>query len=327
MTDISTTYMGLELRNPVIVGSSTHTITPEKVEKLAAAGAGAVVLKSLFEEQIRVDVSDMYGALEDAMHPEAYEYLSADLPMQLGPQTYLDRIEAIKAAVDIPVLASLNCISGTQWTSFARKVQAAGADAVEVNLYDIPDDPELSAEAVETRHLETFRTVKAELDIPVAVKLSPFYTALMDLALKLDQAGAAGLVLFNRFFQPDIDIDKLQISSAINLSRPDDIRLPLRWIALLRQHVSCGLCLTSGVHGAEGVVKAILAGADAVQICSVLYAGKSDLIGQMLDGLREWMARKSYASLSDFRGLLRQQEDRPQGYERAQYVKTLVGLE
>jgi len=256
--------MGLELVNPVIVGSSTHAITPEKVRKLEEAGAAAVVLKSIFEEQIRLEVADMFDALEQQEHAEAYEYLRADYPMQIGPETYLDRLRAIKAAANIPV----------------------------------------------------------------AVKIGPYYTSLPRFAARLNATQARAVVMFNRFFQPDIDIEELALKPAINLSRPDDIRLPLRWIALLRSVLVCDLALTSGVHGAEGLIKALLAGANAVQICSVLYQRDPSVIGELVSGLETWMGQHGFYSVEAFRGRMAVTDpDDRQGYERAQYVKSLVGLE
>lgn len=326
MADLSTKLMGLDLRNPVIVASSGLTGSLDRLKACEEAGAGAVVLKSIFEEQIRAEVESMVEALEE--DTRAYEYLRADLPMQLGPQTYLERIREIRKLVEIPIIASINCVSPKRWVEFGKKVEAAGADAIELNIYDIPDNPETPGSDVEQRHIATAAALKKTVGIPVAVKIGPFYSSVLNFAQRLAESDVDGIVLFNRFFQPDINIDTLRLESRVNFSRPDDILLPLRWIAILRDQVSCSLSLTSGVHDAAGMVKALLAGADTVQICSALYKQKNNLLGEMLDGLAEWMDAKGYAAISDFRGLLREKDPTSRrGFCRGQYVRTLVGLE
>ncbi len=328
MADLSTTYMGLQLANPLIVGSCTHTASASKIKDLEQAGAGAVVLKSIFEEQIRAEVADAYESLEGDLHPEAYEYLRADIPMQLGPAKYLERIEEVKQAVTIPVIASINCTHPDEWVSFARKIEASGADAVELNVYDIPDALDTPAAAIEQRHLELVEAITNVLSIPVSVKLGPFYTSIPGFVTRLAALNVQGLVLFNRFFPPDIDIENVKIMPSINLSRPEDIRLPLRWTAILRDHVDCDISLTTGVHDAAGAIKAILAGANTFQICSVLYRQEPGCIGDILEGLRAWMNRQSYTSIDDARGLLSQGKlAKGAGFERAQYMKALVGME
>jgi len=328
MPDLSTSYMGLKLRNPIIVGSSTHTINPDNVRQLEEAGAGAVVLKSIFEEQVRVDVADMYEGLENDMHAEALDYLRADLPMRIGPEVYLDRVRRIKAAVGIPVIASINCTTPDRWVSFARKIQAAGADGLELNVYDIADDEAVSGQAVEERHLALAKAVMAEVQIPVAVKIGFFYSSLLNFTHRLSQLGPGAIVMFNRFFQPDIDIEQVELKTDINFSRPEDIRLPLRWVAIVRDQVQCDLSLTTGVHDAEGAIKAILAGANTVQVCSVLYKNGMEHLGVMLRCMEDWMGQKGFASLDDFRGLLREKDlSDNRGFERAQYLKAFVGLE
>jgi len=285
MPDLSTSYMGLKLRNPIIVGSSTHTINPDNVRQLEEAGAGAVVLKSIFEEQVRVDVADMYEGLENDMQPD-------------------------------------------RWVSFARKIQAAGADGLELNVYDIADDEAVSGQAVEERHLALAKAVMAEVQIPVAVKIGFFYSSLLNFTHRLSQLGPGAIVMFNRFFQPDIDIEQVELKTDINFSRPEDIRLPLRWVAIVRDQVQCDLSLTTGVHDAEGAIKAILAGANTVQVCSVLYKNGMEHLGVMLRCMEDWMGQKGFASLDDFRGLLREKDlSDNRGFERAQYLKAFVGLE
>lgn len=329
MANLTTKYLSLSLNNPLVAAASPLTGTLEGVKNLAGAGIGAIVMKSIFEEQIRDNVSEMYDALTYDVHPEALDYLRADLPMQLGPESYLDLLREVRRAVEVPVIASINCSHPDTWLSFARKVEAAGADALELNIYDIPDHAGISAHEIEERHVELVSRVASVTRLPVAVKLSPFYTALPGFACRIEQAGAKSLVLFNRFFQPDIDVSTLETSNVINLSGPGDIRLPLRWTALLRDHLSCDLALTGGVHDGAGLIKALLAGADAVQIYSALAAGgpAGRVIGGMLKRLADWMREHSFAALDDFRGLLKQSklEDHG-GFERFQYVKALAEL-
>lgn len=328
MADLSTKYMGLALKNPLIIASSTLTIEPNKIKALEAAGAAAVVLKSIFEEQIRADVAGDYDGLEGRAHPEALQYLRADLPMRLGPTKYLERVKAIKKAVSIPVIASLNCTTRARWTSFAEDIQRAGADAIELNIYDIPDDPDTPGGDVEMRHLDLVKAVKSVVKVPVAVKIGPYYSSLLDFARRVSRSGADAIVMFNRFFQPDIDTATLELKSHLVLSRPEDILLPLRWVAIVRDEVPCDLSLTGGVHDADGVVKAILAGANTVQLCSVLYRKGPDCIGGILEGLAAWMDKHGYAKVADFHGLLREKDlTDNKGFERAQYLKAFVGLE
>lgn len=327
MPNLKTQYLGLELSSPVIVGSGPLTTTPDKVKRLEAVGAGAVVIKSVFEEQIRKDVSSVYDSLADSSDGVAYEYLQADLPMQLGPEKYLKRLEAIKKAVDIPVIASINCIEADQWLTFARKVESTGVDAIELNVYDIPDDPSQTAEDLESRHVELVAGVKELVTLPIAVKLSPFYSALISFANRLETAGAGALVIFNRFLQPDIDIEKISLQAAVNLSRPDDIRLPLRWTAILRSAVKCDISMTGGVHDGEGAIKAILAGANTVQMCSALMQQGEPFLTTVNETMTTWMSRKGFESLNELRGRLKENDLSDHvGFERAQYVNALTGI-
>lgn len=325
--DLSTRYLGLRIRNPLVAAASTRTGSIEGAVQLAKAGIGALVMRSIFEEQIRADVDSMYDDLSYDPHPEALEYLRADLPMELGPAAYLDSLQSIREHVDVPVIASINCTHPDTWVGFARKLEAAGAAAIELNIYDIPDHPAMVGSAIEARHVDLVRQVTAQVKIPVAVKLSPYYSALLQMGVRLDQAGAGGLVLFNRFFQPDIDIRLITLKNVLNLSRPEDIRLPLRWIALLRDHVRGSLSLTGGVHDAEGLTKALLAGADTAQLCSVLYRSEDPVgtIRDMLQGLTNWMRQHQFETLEAFRGRLRETDlSAHAGFERFQYVRTLA---
>ncbi len=324
--DLSTNYMGLKFRNPLVAGSSSLTIDTAKVKKLVEAGVGGIVLKSLFEEQIRAESSEMYDALVADSHPEALEYLQADLPMRMGPSRYLEHLSEIKGAVDVPVLASVNCVTPNEWPLFARQLEAAGADGLEINVYDIADDPEIAGPEVEERHLAMLRAVKAAVDVPVAVKIAPFYSSPLHFMKRLSDNGADAIVLFNRFFQPDIDIHTMSLQPSLNLSHPTDLLMPLRWLAMARDVVDCDLCLTTGVHDSRGLTKALLSGANAVQIASVLYVKEMAVVGTMLEGLEKWMEPRGYGRLDDFRGRMSASRLTDQkGFERAHYMKALVG--
>lgn len=328
MANLTTNYLGMTLRNPVLVSSCTHTITPDSVSRLEDAGAGAVVLKSIFEEQIRADVDETYGTLESDLHPEAYEYLRADLPMQFGPEKYLERVHAIKERVSIPVIASLNCVNPERWLTFARRMEAAGADALELNIYDVPTDASVSAGQLEQRHVELVRAVRGEVRVPLAVKIGSHYSAPAHFAAQLEAAGAGALVLFNRFLQPDLDIDSAQPAFRMTFSRPSDMLLPLRWTAILRPQLRCDLSLTTGVHTAEGALKAIMAGADTVQVCSVLYSEGFAAVSRIVEGIAGWMNDRGYGELAEVRARAAATDRVKQaGFERAQYVRALVGME
>jgi len=325
MHDLTTSYLGLELAAPFLVTSCGLTQTPAQIRRLQDAGAGAVVMKSIFEEQIRSEVSDLYAALEESGTAFAQDYLRADLPMRLGPEKYLENLRAVRAAVTIPVIASVNCVRPDAWVAYARKIEAAGADALELNIYDVPVNPHEDAAAIETRHVDLVRAILAEVSIPVAVKLSPFYTSLPAFARRLDDAQVRGLVLFNRFLQPDIDIATESLKYVPDYSRAEDLRLPLRWVALLRDQLRCDLALSGGVHDAAGAVKALLAGTTVIGLCSALYSPENlEAIPRIRGGLKAWMDTKGYTTLPQFRGKMRETclAD-GQGFERTHYFRTL----
>ncbi|MDD5705676.1 MAG: dihydroorotate dehydrogenase-like protein [Kiritimatiellae bacterium] len=325
MPALRTTYLGLELKNPIVASSGPLTGTVAQARLLESAGVGAIVMRSVFEEQIRAEVAGMYDALAEAGSSAAFDYLRADLPMQLGPEKYVETLRALRKELKIPVIASINCIVPDQWVAFARKLERAGADALELNVYDIPVDPAADSLAVENRHLALVRAIEAEVKLPVAVKLSPFYTGMAGFARRLNACNVEGLVLFNRFLQPDIDIETMTLKYGVHYSHPDDLRLPLRWVAILRDQITCDLALSSGVHDAGAAIKALLAGANAVYMCSALFAKpEGHVVAEVLQGMREWMARHGFGSLDDCRGRLRERVlGDGQGFERAHYVKTL----
>ncbi len=324
-TNLKTTYLGIELAHPLIAGSCPMTGELERARQLVEAGAAAIVMRSIFEEQIREDVAGMYDALESQGSAAALDYLRADLPMQLGPERYVENLRAMRKGLSVPVIASINCIEPDQWVSFARKLERAGADAIELNVYDIPLDGGEDSAAIEARHLELVQRIKAEVKLPVGVKLSPYYSGLLNFARRLEQLNVGGLVLFNRFLQPDIDIESLRLQYTVHRSHPNDLRLPLRWLAILRSRIGCDLALSSGVHDASALVKALLVGANAVYVCSALYRKpEGSVIDAALKGLRAWMERHDFRDLSDFQGRMREQDLKDgKGFERAHYVKAL----
>lgn len=327
MANLKTSYLGLELKNPIVASSSPLTGSVARARELEASGVGAIVMRSVFEEQIRGEIAGMYQALEDAGTGVALDYLRADLPMRLGPEKYIEDLRSLRRELKIPVIASINCVNPDQWVTFARKLETAGADAIELNVYDIPVDPAMTSEDVETRHLDLVRAIEAEVKLPVAVKLSPYYSGLISFTRQLNALNVEGIVLFNRFLQPDIDIEAEVLKYGVHFSRAEDLRLPLRWVAILRDHLTCDLALSSGVMDAAGVVKALLAGANVAYICSVLFLQPRPAgVRGMLEGLTAWMDRKGYADLAAFRGKLRETDFRDgSGFERAHYIRTLTG--
>ena len=328
LMDLSTRYLGLALRNPLVASASPLSNTLDGVRRLADAGVGAVVLFSLFEEQLRRE-AERNARLADAgtdSFAESLSYFPAGADEDTGPRRYLSLLERAAAAVDIPVIGSLNGVTPGGWTSYARAMQDAGAAAIELNIYYIPGDPHISGRDVEQRHVDILRQVKDAVTVPVAVKLGPHFSSTGEMALRLDEAGADGLVLFNRFLQPDIDPETLAVLPGVELSSPAEARLPRTWISLLRRQVRASLAATTGVEGPADVVKYLLAGADVVMTASALIRHGPEHAAVLLDGLSEWMARKGYTSVSELRGMLAVPADTDQAaYERAGYVRALRG--
>jgi len=324
--DLSTRYLGLALRNPLVASASPISNTLDGVRRLADAGVGAVVLFSLFEEQLRHE-AEQNARLADAgtdSFAESLSYFPAGADSDAGPRRYLSLLERAAAAVDVPVIGSLNGVTPGGWTSYARAIQDAGAAAIELNIYYLPGDPHTPGREVEQRHIDILCRVKDAVTVPVAVKLGPHFSSVGEIALRLDQAGADGLVLFNRFLQPDIDPDTLTVRPAVDLSSPAEARLPRTWISLLRNHLRASLAATTGVEGPADVVKYLLAGADVVMTASALIRHGPRYATVLLDGLAEWMARQGYASVDDLRGMLAVPADTDQAaYERAGYVRAM----
>lgn len=325
--DLSTNYLGLKLRTPLVVSASPLSESVDTVKQMEDHGAAAVVLYSLFEEQLRQDSLELAHNLEHGTfsNPEALTYFPEPEQFHLGPEGYLQHIARVKEAVKIPIIASLNGSSAGGWTKYAKAIQQAGADALELNIYYIPTDLELTSSEVEQNYLDILEAVKSTVKIPVAVKLSPFFTNFANMAKRLDDAGANGLVLFNRFYQPDIDLDSLEIKPNILLSTPMAMRVPLRWIALLFGKLEASLAATSGIHRASDVLKMLMAGADVTMLCSALLRHGVRQIGVVERDLVAWMEEHEYTSVSQLKGSLSQQKcPEPTAFERAQYMKAIT---
>lgn len=320
--DLATEYMGLRLANPLVASASPLSRDVDHVRRLADAGVGAIVLFSLFEEQLREQSVRTAQAVDGPAEsfPEALGYFPAVAEEDLGPGQYLTLIERAARAVPIPVIASLNGSSPTGWTGFARAMQDAGAAAIELNTYYLTGDARVSGREVEQRHIEVLQLVKAAVTVPVAVKLSPHFSSMAEMARRLDEAGADALVLFNRFLQPDIDAEQLAYVDDVALSSRSDARLPRTWVALLRGRVRAALAGTSGVEGPEDVAAYLLAGADVVMTASALLRNGPQFATVLLEGLCSWMSRKGFAAVSELRGLL---AVHAAGEGRASYVAAL----
>lgn len=325
--DLSTRYLGLELRCPVVPSASPIGRDLDLLRRAVDAGAGAVVLPSLFEEQIQADTLQLQKMLHQGTGSfgEATGWFPEMGDYRAGPGPYLRHLEAAVAAVDVPVIASLNGASPGGWTRYARQQVDSGAAAVELNPYAVAADPHHTATQVEDRLIELVTQVCTEVDVPVAVKLSPAYSALAHLAARLVRAGAAGLVLFNRFLQPDVDLDALEVVDQAHLSTPGDLLLPLRWCALLRSQLECSLALTSGVHDGDAVTKAVLVGADVAMSASALLRHGPEYIGELRDGLERRLAEHGYTSVDQARGALSAgNAPDPEAFERAHYIQALT---
>jgi len=324
--NLTTTYMGLTLKNPIVPSASPLTKKLSGIKQLEDAGAAAITMYSLFEEQIDIEALAQHDFLEQTvfMSSEATAYFPKAADYNRGPDGYLDLICDAKASVDIPVIGSLNGVTTGGWTRYARMIEEAGADALELNVYLIPTRTTLASEGVENTYLDILREVKAQVKIPVAMKLSPFFSAMPNMAHRLDRAGADALVLFNRFYQPDFDLEALSVTPHLMLSTPWELRLPLRWIAILYGHVSASLALTTGVHTTEDAVKAIMAGANIVNVCSALLEKGPGYVAELVQGVGEWMAAHEYESMAQMQGALSQRNvAEPAAFERANYMKVL----
>jgi dihydroorotate dehydrogenase (fumarate) len=324
--DLSTTYMGLTLKHPVVASASPLSETLEGIKQLEDGGAAAVVLFSLFEEQIRHESQAVSHLMEVGTESfaEALSYFPALDIHRPGPEAYLNLLRRATKAVDIPLIASLNCVTREGWIDYARQMQEAGAKGLELNIYGIEADLDIPGAEVEQRYVDILAAVKTSVDIPVSLKLSPFFSAMGSMAKRLDQAGAAGLALFNRFYQPDIDLKDLEVAPTLTLSTTDEIRLPLLWIALLYGNINASLGASRGVEEPDEVIKYLLVGADAVMTTSALLRHGPAYVNRLVEGLKCWMELRSFSSVAQMKGVMsRHQVANPGAYERANYLKIL----
>jgi dihydroorotate dehydrogenase (fumarate) len=325
--DLSTKYLGMNLRNPLVPSASPLSDNVDNIKRMEDAGASAIVLHSLFEEQITREREALAHHLEHGTESfaESLTYLPATVPFRVGPEGYLNKIRKARESVAIPIIASLNGISIGGWADYARKMQEAGANALELNVYMIPTDPARSAAEIEQTYLDILKAVKSVVSIPVAMKLSPYFSSMAGMARRLDEAGADALVLFNRFYQPDVDLEALEIRPNVLLSTPQALRLPLRWIAILYGRVKADLAATSGVHSGHDVLKVLLAGANVAQLCSVLLQNGIGQIRKIEKEMTEWMGAHEYESVAQLRGSMSQKNCAdPSAFERAQYMQAVL---
>jgi len=326
MPDLTTTYLGLQLRNPLVASASPLSKKVDTVRSLEDAGAAAVVMYSLFEEQITHESQELDDYLERGTHSyaESLSYFPDLGSYNLGSEPYLEHLHRVKRAVDIPVIGSLNGISSGGWVQYAQRIEQAGADALELNIYYLPTDPNLSGAELEEEYVKLVRDVRATVKIPIALKLSPFFTSLPHIAKRFVEAGANGLVLFNRFYQPDFDLEELEVIPNLELSTSHELRLPLRWIALLYGRIETDFALTSGVHTAQDVLKAVMAGASVAMTTSALLEYGIGRLTHILTDLQAWMEEHEYESVTSMKGSMSQRAvAEPAAFERANYMKAL----
>lgn len=327
MVDLSTKYLGMTLKNPVIAGSSGLTNSVKSIQELEKNGAAAVVLKSIFEEEIAFEYDDILKeASEEGLNLAQFDYYDYHIKGDKLDR-YTTLIKESKKAVSIPVIASINCVYSHEWTSFAKQLQTAGADALELNMFFLPSDFGRTSEEKEKAYFQVIEKIQKQVTIPIALKISYYFSNLGPMIQKLSETGIAGLVLFNRFYSPDFDIDKMEVVSSNVFSSPSDLSISLRWIAIMAARVRCNLAASTGVHDGVALIKQLLAGADAVQVASTLYKNGKTRIAEMLKTLEEWMGEKGYGSLADFRGKMSQAKSSdPAAYERVQFMKYFGGI-
>jgi dihydroorotate dehydrogenase (fumarate) len=329
MANLSTVFAGLNLRNPIIIGSSGLSDSAENVIALEKAGAAAIVLKSLFEEEIlkEINASMQRMSSDGFLYPETVDFYEHMDSNNDATTNYLEQIRKAHKSVSIPIIASINCISASQWTYFPSQIQQAGADAIELNIFVLPSDFNRKAEENEKVYLDIIQEVRKQVSIPIIVKLSYYFSNLASFIQKLSNTGINGLVLFNRFYNPDIDIDSLEFTSGAVLSSPSDIYLPLRWVGILSGRLGCSLAASTGVHDGTSLIKMILTGADAVEIASTVYINGYDQIQIMLDELENWMIVQKMNSIDSFKGMLSQSKTtNPAAFERVQFMKYFRGF-
>ncbi|PLX28319.1 MAG: dihydroorotate dehydrogenase [Ignavibacteria bacterium] len=324
--DLTTTYMGLQLKNPIVPSASPLSRDLDNIKRMEDAGASAIVMYSLFEEQIEHEQKALDHFLTQGTESfqEAMSYFPEAEDYNLGPEEYLAHITAAKEATAIPIIGSLNGVSAGGWLEYAKRIEEAGADALELNVYYIPTNSAYDANEIENIYLEDLKRIKGGISIPVAMKLSPYFSSVANMAKKLDDAGADALVLFNRFYQPDFDLDELEVVPSINLSTPAENRLPLRWIAILYGQIKANMAATTGIHTAIDALKMLMAGADVAMLCSVLLEKGPQEIATVLNDLQKWMEEKEYESVTQMKGSMSQKSvAEPAAFERANYMKAL----
>jgi dihydroorotate dehydrogenase (fumarate) len=324
--NLKTTYMGLKLRTPLVVSASPLSEDIGNLNRMEDAGAAAVVLHSLFEEQIRYDRYELHWSTTQGTesYPEALSYFPDPHELCVGPEAYLKHIARAKEKISIPIIASLNGSTPSGWTSFAKQIQQAGADALELNIYNIPTDVKLSGAEVEHQYIEVVRSVRAEVSIPLAVKVSPFFTNFANMAKRFAENGANGLVLFNRFYQPDIELESLEVVPNVFYSTPMAMRLPLRWIAILYDRIGASLAATSGIHRGTDALKMLMAGADVTMLCSVLMRHGIDRLRVIEEEIVNWLREHEYESVEQLKGSLSHKNcPDASAFERAQYMRAV----
>lgn len=326
MADLKTRYMGIDLDNPLIVSSSGITGRVSAIERCANAGVGAVVLKSMFEEVIAGEANELNEMLASspAAHPEIYDYVRSDVGMQLGPLSYLEFIEKVRKKINLPVIASINCTSPRWWVPYARKIESAGADGLELNISHFPGSYRMDSKVLEQRYAEIVHEVSSAISIPVSAKIGFYFTSLGNVMEDMAAAGAKALVLFNRYHAIDVDLDKKCLVPAIKFSSPEELTLPLRWIGFAAQRLKCDVAASTGVHNTESIIKMLMVGATAVQVCSVLYRNGPGYIKDLLAELSSWLDDNGYSSIDEIRGLALKNSESDQALlTRVQYVKAL----
>jgi len=324
--DLTTKYLGLELKNPIVPSAGPLSKSLDTVKILEDSGASAIVMFSLFEEQIAHEAAELehYLSYGTESFAESLTYFPSPSEYNLGPDEYIELIHKIKQSIKIPVIGSINGITTGGWLDYAKKIEQAGADAIELNIYYIPTDSKLTSLDVENRYIEILSALKQIIRIPIAVKLSPYFSSFANFATRLVNAGADGLVLFNRFYQPDINLDNLEVEPNINFSTSTEIKLPLRWIAILYNRIKCSFAATSGVHTAEDAIKLIMVGSDVVMMCSALLKNGPHYLKSVLDGIDKWMLEHEYTSIQQMKGSMSQKSVLdPAAFERANYMKAL----
>lgn len=328
MANLATTYMGLSIKSPLVIGSSGLTNSAENIVKFAKLGAGAVILKSLFEEQIMHEVRHTIKQDNSASsYPEAEDYI-LNYTKQNNIQNYLELIKEAKKQVDIPIIASINCTSASEWTSFAKSIEAAGADGLELNVFVMPSDISKTSEENEKVYFDIIKKVKQETSLPIAVKLSYHFSSLANTLEKISWTGIQSLTLFNRFFSPDIDLNKMEVKSSFMFSKAEDLGTSLRWVALLSSRLRCELSASTGVHDGEALIKQLLAGAQTVQIASVLYKDGIEVVSDILNTLSNWMDEKGFKNIEAFRGTMSVGKGtNPGAYDRVQFMKHFADIE